>query len=57
MKENEIGRKCGTYGREERCVLGFSLEKARRKLGEFESILLKWVLKKQVWRVWSRFTG
>ena len=48
IEKNETGRACGTYGRQERCVL-VGRPKRRRPLGRRRSkwrIILKWIFKK-----------
>jgi hypothetical protein len=48
IKKNEMGRACGTYGRQERCIQGFWWGDLRKRdhledLGVNRRIILKWI--------------
>jgi hypothetical protein len=50
VKKTEMGRTCGTYGREERCIQGFSGRNTREgdhleNPGLNGRIIIKWILR------------
>jgi hypothetical protein len=58
IKNNEMGRTCGIYGKQERCIQGFCGGDLRER-DHFEDLdvdgrtILKWILKKLHGGAWN----
>jgi hypothetical protein len=57
-RRSEMGRVCGTYGRQERCLQGFGGENTRKRdhsedPGVDGKRVSRWIFRKRVGKAWS----
>jgi hypothetical protein len=56
MIEDDMDRACSMHRRDEKCLPNCSLIPKRERTG-VNGVILKWILRKWVWNMWSVFNA